>query len=442
MESSAPSLGTFVQLLAIGSQDVHTTVAPTHSFFATGQRTWHTYDAFTKDPEINEFNEPQPSLDNDSGPSSVFTCTLKRTGDLIVGLTLVVELPELDSQYQYVKDVGYKLIKEIAIGVNGVELDRLTGTHMLVKAVMSNAYNAYTLFSNLVNGVSINGVLETENSMQDSAATSHKLIHVPIPVWFGRAQVSSGFPLASLVTSDAVIKLTLNSLSTVVNNASEEDLSLRPKMSLLTDNVYLDPAVAFALIRSGPTKSIFQQNMHQEYISSDNPIQRIELVCNRNVRRLLWLVTAPDDPLSILRESVMSSRLIMEGHNLMDQAPLNQETGKRADGKYSNLVQPHFYGVSSMPGVYSQTFALRAADVPYGGSVKKTPMFPWAAEVPPYESPFVDQPTGAFDFSLTRNFLELSLHPDVPDGSTVHIFFEAYNVLEQSLNEIRPMYLD
>jgi hypothetical protein len=94
-----------------------------------------------------------------------------------------------------------------------------------------------------------------------------------------------------------------------------------------------------------------------------------------------------------------------------------------------------------MPGVYSQTFALRAADVPYGG--KKTQLYPLKGKVARYESPFFDQPTGAVNFGDTRNVLELKLHPDVvEDGFRIHIVFEAYNMLEHSTNEIRPIYVD
>lgn len=437
------SLGTFVQLLAKGAQDVHTTVGPTHSFFATGQPSWKTYDAFSKDPVVNEFNEPQPVFSNDD-VQQVFTCSLQHSGDLIVGMMLVIELPELDSGYSYVSDLGYKLIDQLSISVAGVELDQMTGLHMLVKATMSNALNEVTNFREMLNGSTVAGPLDSEADIQDESAVNHKLLHVPIPFWFGRAQVSNGFPLASLVTTQATLKLKLSQLSSIVRPAPDSDVRLRPRMSIVTDNITLDPKVAFALIRSGPSRSLFQQNMHQDYpVDTSAPVQRIELTCNRPVRRLLWLVTASDDPNQVLPDSVLSSRLILEGHDLMSRAPINPDTGDRADGKFSELVQPYLYGAASQPGLYSHSFALRPADVPYGGSIKKAPLYPWAPAEASYESPFIDQPTGAFDFSLTRNFLELTLDPDVvEDGCTVHIFFELYNVLEQAMNEVRPLFTD
>lgn len=433
------SIGTFVQLLAKGPEDVHTTVNSTHSFFASGQRTWKTYDAFAKDPIINEFDEPQPAFTS-NGILPIFPCNIQRAGDLIVGMTLLVELPVLESTYHYVTDVGYKLIDSISLHVAGAELDRLTGLHMLVKSVMSNAYTGK--FTEMVNGTRVHGSFDSDSSLQDSSVNSRLILQIPIPFWFARTQVSNGFPLSSLVTTNPVVKLTLSKLSTIISPAPDPDASMQPRISLMTDNVFLEPKVAFNLLRVRPTKSLFQQNQQQDFdVDLSNDVQKIELLCNRNVRRLLWFVTGPDDPATILTNSIMSSRLLMEGTDIMPNAPGNVD-GDRVDGMYSSLLQPHLYGTKSMPGVYSQTFALRAADIPYGG--KKTPLYPLAGgEVVHYESPFSDQPTGAFDFGSTRNFLELKVNPDVvEDGSQIHVVFEAYNMLEQATNEIRPIYVD
>ncbi|GAQ91697.1 Cyclin family protein [Klebsormidium nitens] len=289
-----------------------------------------------RDPVVNEFNEPQPVFSN-ADVQPVFTCSLKHSGDLIVGMTLEVELPQLDSAYPYVSDLGYRLIDELSISVAGVELDRMTGLHMLLKAVMSDAHSEYSRFGDMLNGVTVPGMLDSEAEIQDGEATTHKLVHVPIPFWFARAQVSNGFPLASLITAEAIIKLKLSPLSSIIQ--PPPDVRLQPRISILTDNVWLDPKVAFALIRSGPSKSLFQQNLHQDHaVDADLPVQRIELTCNKSVRRLLWLVTASDDPNQILPNSVLSSRLILEGYDLMSRGPVNQDTGERADGKYSELV--------------------------------------------------------------------------------------------------------
>lgn len=267
---------------------------------------------------------------------------------------------------------------------------------------------------------------------------------MPIPFWFARSQVSNGFPLATLVTTNPVVKLTLSKLSTIIRPKPESDASLQPRIAIMTDNIFLEPKVAYQLLRSRPTKTLFQQNQRQEYtVDAEKDVQRIELLCNRHVRRILWFVTGPEDPANVLENSVISSKLLMEGVDIMPNAPKNEDSGDRVDGLYSNLVQPHFYGTRSMAGVYSHTFALRSADVPYGGTVKRTPLYPLAGDPPKYESPFTDQPTGAFNFGDTRNYLELSLNPDVvDDGAQVHILFEAYNVLEQSTNEVRPIYID
>jgi hypothetical protein len=95
----------------------------------------------------------------------------------------------------------------------------------------------------------------------------------------------------------------------------------------------LDSRVAFALLRSGPTKSLFQQKQHEDFeVDMHDDVQKIELLCNRSVRRLLWYVTGPDDPVNILDNSVSSSRLLMEGTDIVPGAPANPESGARVDG--------------------------------------------------------------------------------------------------------------
>lgn len=434
----APHLVTFVQLFAIGPQDLSLTVGPTHSFFPVGSRSWRTYDAFAKDPVVNCFNEPQPAFTN-ADVSPVFTCDLRRSGDLITSLLLEVELPVLQNEYAYVPDVGYRLIDSMSISVGGVQLDSMEGLHMIIKSHMSNTH-----VNGMVNGTLVKGTFDSGCSLQDDSAERRLILQVPIPFWFGRSQVSNGLPIAALMTPSPLVKLVLGKLSGIIQPTPPDGTVMNPKMTIVTDNVSLDPRVVYSLIRAEPTKSLYQQNASQNSpVDTSASVQRIELTCNRSVRRLLWLVTGPDDPPSVLSSSVLSWRLMMEGTDIVSKGPGNNETGDRVDGMYANLVQPYLYGTSSMPGVYSHTFALKAADVPYGGSSKKLPIYPMAPSKVAYESPYTDQPTGTFDFSSTRNFLELTLSSEaMVDGAVVHVYFECYNVLEQSSNELRPIYVD
>jgi hypothetical protein len=223
MEKKATGVGAFVELLAKGPQDAHMTLGSTHSFFSSGRRTWKTYDAFSKDPIINEFDEPQPKSLNE-GILPINARNILRTGDLIVSMTLLVELPVLDAAYCYVSDVGNKLIESVSIYVAGVELDRMSGLHMLIKSVMSNAYVGR--FQEMINGTLVGGSFNSASPLQDVSSNARLMLHVPIPFWFWRAQVSNVFPFSALVTTNPLVKLTLRKLGCIIVPAPDADATM------------------------------------------------------------------------------------------------------------------------------------------------------------------------------------------------------------------------
>jgi hypothetical protein len=439
------SLGTIHQLQAIGPQDKLISINPTHSFFASGQ--WDRYEHFSSDPVVQYFNEPRPFLSSDS--STAFTCTLDKSGGLVNGMFLCIELPALTAPYAYVKpNLGYMLIDSVSLSVKGVELDRMTGVGMLVKSELSKQAAQADGVANMLDGVSVPGVLSErfDFTLSDETAATHWLLHVPLPFWFARSTVSNPFPLGVLAREDAVLQVTFRSTGAVIVPEPPENTILTSKISLVTTNLHIPPDVANELLRSEidlTKKQLFQQNFYQsETVDLELPIQRLEIICNRSVRRILWTVIGPMPGSSILTGAIVISRLIFDGHDVAATAPRDPNTGLSTDTLYLEVVQPYLYGSSSgVAGVCSHSFALSTADRPYMGT--KLPLYPISPKDANYESPYTDQPSGAFDLSYTRNFLEVQLNPDVvPERSSIHVLFEAYNVLEYSLDEFKTMYID
>ncbi|GAQ91456.1 hypothetical protein KFL_007890040 [Klebsormidium nitens] len=373
-----------------------------------------------------------------------------KTGGLINGMFLCIELPVLTAPYAYVKpNLGYMLIDSMSLSVKGVELDRMSGVGMLVKSELSKQAAQADGVANMLDGVSVPEVLieRFECTLRDETAATHWLLHVPLPFWFARSTVSNPFPLGVLAREDAVLQITFRSIAEVIVPEPPENTTLTPKMSLVTSNLYIPPDVSNELLRSEidlTKKQLFQQNFYQiETVDLELPIQRLEIICNRPVRRILWTVVGPMMPGSaIMTGAIAVSRLVFDGHDVAATAPKDPNTGLSTDAFYSEIVQPYLYGSSSgVPGVCSHSFALSTADRPYMGP--KLPLYPFSAKDADYGSPYADQPSGAFDLSYTRNFLEVQLNPEVvPEGSSIHVLFETYNVLEYTLDEMKTLYID
>jgi hypothetical protein len=288
----------------------------------------------------------------------------------------------------------------------------------------------------MVDGLPVPGTLDPafESSIAEEGGTSRLVLHVPLPFWFARSSVSNPFPLGALARDDAVLKLCLKPAASIVTPDPPEDAVVLPLITLVTDNVHVMPD--FSNRTRGRT--LFQQHGAQvAAVDLQKPVQRLEIICNRSVRRILWTVTGPPPAEEIVSNSVSVSRLLFDGHNVAPTAPKNDANGLRTDSFYSQVVQPYLYGSSGgVAGVYSHSFALCQSDRPYMGP--KLPIYPFLPADPAYGSPYSDQASGAFDMSVTRNFLEIQLNEDVvPIGSSIHVLFEVYNVLEYSLDEMK-----
>ncbi len=192
--------GGIIQLVALGHENVFITNKPQITYFKVVYKR-HTNFSMEEIPQY---------FTNKLSWGKTSTCTISKEGDLMSNVSLVVELPRVNSfmtqtgedtltKFAWVKRIGYVLIKNIAIEINGRVIDRHYGEWL----------NLWTeMFGKNDNGIDkLIGDVE-ELTTFTNGKDSYRL-YIPLKFWFCKSP-SLAIPLVSLKYSDVKIKLELN----------------------------------------------------------------------------------------------------------------------------------------------------------------------------------------------------------------------------------------
>ena len=204
-----------MQLVAYGAQDIYLSGNPQITFFKVVYRR-HTN--FSMESIEQTFN-------GTAGFDRKVTCTISRNGDLINRMYLQVELPELDSEFQYKSWAGHKLIKFVEIEIGGQRIDKHYGDWLHIWNELSQTEGHWDGYKAMVGG---------------DATSDKKTLYIPLQFWFCR-NPGLALPLIALQYHEVKINIEFASVADVIELTTDADLSTSlPSSSSLTASLYVD----------------------------------------------------------------------------------------------------------------------------------------------------------------------------------------------------------
>ena len=196
--------GGIIQLVAVGQENMFLTDDPQITFFKLVYRR-HTNFSIEQIPQ--KFTELNPDF------GMKVSCPISKNGDLINNIGLVIELPEIRqfntssgidniTTFQWVRKIGYAIIKSVEIEINGRTIDRHYGEWL---SLLSDMFGPKDRGIDILTG----NVPELYNPTNGKKA--YKL-YIPLQFWFCK---SSGLalPLVCLEYSDININIHFNDLN-------------------------------------------------------------------------------------------------------------------------------------------------------------------------------------------------------------------------------------
>lgn len=196
-----------MQLVAIGAQDLFLSYNPEITYFDTSHRS---YTNFAMESMEQLF---QGSL----SWGKQATCLLTRTGDLVHGMYLQVELPALTlasvgaptgpNSVAWTNNLGHALINSVTLSIGGVPIDKHYGRWMAI-------WHELTFKEEHRSGMN-EMLCRSDDESVEGNANRARTLYVPLQFWFCR-HIGASLPLVALQFHDCQIKVELNNLNALV----------------------------------------------------------------------------------------------------------------------------------------------------------------------------------------------------------------------------------
>jgi len=228
--------GGLVQLTGFGAQNVFLNGNPSMTYF-TKMYKRHTNFA------MEHFHLPPNSVTDTNLPiagNKTFRFKVPRYADMLHDCYLCVDIPDIWSplvevdptthlakefQFQWIRNLGYNMIQQASINLNGTPIVTMTGEWMKIASYLKNdstkraildkmvgntpdmydPANGPGLFNQYPNAINVDGVNPPAPSIAGRQLT------IPLPFWFCE-DIGQSLPLVSLVQSEVEIQITFNNI--------------------------------------------------------------------------------------------------------------------------------------------------------------------------------------------------------------------------------------
>ena len=280
--------GGLMQLVSYGSENLYLTGNPQITFFKTSYQR-HTNFAYEWIPEYFE-----PALSFNTTSNSSMTIPLKRNGDLIRDIALVIDIPNIYSSeqenFKWVKNLGHIFIDNAEFIIGGQLISKLYGQWMNIWYELQNAGTLRFGFNELIGNVSeiYNPAIYYGLVGETYIPTIQKRrLRIPIPFWFTE-HPGLAIPLIAIQYVEVSININfrcINDLFTIGipavspselfnNPSSPNHLSLKSQFQsegYNTDNIF------WRFVSGLLTPGIWNQNVYMDikYVYLDLAERRI-----------------------------------------------------------------------------------------------------------------------------------------------------------------------
>ena len=235
--------GGLMQLVAYGSENMYLTGNPQITFFKIAYQR-HTNFAYEW---ISQNFDPTLSFDTTSEVS--MTVPIKRNGDLVRDVALIIDLPNIFSSeqenFKWVVDLGHVFINTAEFIIGGQSINKLYGQWMNIWYELTNVGSIRPAFNELIGNVKdVYNPTFYYGQFGDTATPSiqKRRLRIPLPFWFVKSP-GLAFPLIAIqyVESSIVFNFRcLNDLFTIgIPSISPTELFENPVTSPNSNHIAL-----------------------------------------------------------------------------------------------------------------------------------------------------------------------------------------------------------
>ena len=222
--------GSILQLVATGIEDIFLTNDPQITYFKV---VYKRHTNFARE-EIKQYFIVPPDFDTQ------VSVNIAKQGDLMEKTILVINLPEIEASddpnvmYAWCRYIGYTIIDNIDIEINGRQICKHYGEWMMLWNQMFNDKANYNGFRNMIGE-------KPELTMFTRSKPSYKLF-IPLQFWFCRSS-SMALPLVSLIYSDIKINLSLRPWQECLITTPTYYMICQNDLAALTKYEYIEQTV-------------------------------------------------------------------------------------------------------------------------------------------------------------------------------------------------------
>lgn len=218
--------GGYIQLAAYGSQDFYLTANPQISFFKTVYRryTHFSMDYYRLNPEGNIGLNDQETI--------TYNFKIDRNADLIHDIFFTFTLPDIysndDTEFRWIKNIGYNIIDKVSIYIGGSVIDEHYGEWFQIWNELTTPNDKKELLNKMIgnipelydppnapgnHGIYPNSNLQTGRTALNAAPSIlGRKIRVPLIFWFNR-NPSLAIPLIALQYDPVQINITCRKIT-------------------------------------------------------------------------------------------------------------------------------------------------------------------------------------------------------------------------------------
>lgn len=235
--------GALMQLVSYGSENLYLTGNPQITFFKTAYNR-HTNFAYEWIPEYFE-----PTLSFDTTSRTQMTVPIKRNGDLVRDISLVIDIPNIYSteqeNFQWVRNLGHIFIYNTEFIIGGQCISKLYGQWMNIWYELSTDISKRAGLNELIGNVPMvydppvyyGSIGDTINP-----TIQKRRLRIPIPFWFTQ-NPGLAIPLIAIQYTEITINVEfrcINDLFTIgIPAVSPEELFDNPNTSPYSNHCQL-----------------------------------------------------------------------------------------------------------------------------------------------------------------------------------------------------------
>ena len=235
--------GGLMQLSSYGAENLYLTGNPQVTYFKTAYQR-HTNFAYEW---ISEDFDPKLSFNTQK--TTIMTVPIKRNGDLVRDVALVVDLPNIyssqDENFKWINNVGHIFIRSAEFIIGGQSISKLYGQWMSIWYELITPFSLQQGFNQLTGNIQeMTNPAVYYGAIRETGTPSiqKRRLRIPLPFWFTE-QPGLAVPLIAIQYTEVSIKFEfreLNDLFTIgIPSVSPEELFNNPSNACNSNHLEL-----------------------------------------------------------------------------------------------------------------------------------------------------------------------------------------------------------